>query len=101
MSAEIPIRNSFRSQQVSTNQRTELRLRLLSNGYTPLPNVLKRPGIPAWQKIQPDEAMIRTWDRQHKTLTTGIRLENGLIAFDFDIDDPAVEGADRPHTKNR
>ena len=71
--------------------RTDLRLQLLKNGYTPLPNVFKRPGIPAWQKIQPDEAMIRTWDRQHKTLTTGIRLENGLVAFDFDIDDIGVK----------
>lgn len=72
------------------NARTNLRLQLLNNGYTPLPNIEKRPGIPAWQKIQPDEAMIRQWGRQHKTLTTGIRLEDGLIAFDFDIDDSEV-----------
>lgn len=70
------------------NKRTDLRLQLLKNGYVPLPNVEKRPGIPAWQKVEPTEELIRQWGRQHKTLTTGIRLSGGLIAFDFDIDDP-------------
>ena len=73
------------------NARTELRLQILKNNYTPLPNVEKRPGIPAWQKVTPDEASIKQWGRQQKTLTTGIRLDNRLIAFDFDIDDPEID----------
>lgn len=72
------------------NTRTDLRLQLLRHGWTPLPNIEKRPGVEAWQKVQPTEALIKTWGRQRKTLTTGIRLDNGLIALDFDIDDGEV-----------
>ena len=53
---------------MTLNPLTALRLRLLRNGYTPLPVVGpnypgkspgKRPGIPEWQSVDIDEASIK------------------------------------------
>ena len=75
---------------MSDSTLTDLRLQLLANGYTPLPNTFKRPNLPGWQKVEVNEAEIRSWERMHGAHTTGIRLQDGLIAFDLDIDDAST-----------
>ena len=74
----------------SLKSRSELRLRLLDGYWTPLSNEFKRPMLSGWPEIEVTEQLIHSWDRQRKSETTGLRLDNGLIAFDWDIDDPAA-----------
>jgi hypothetical protein len=71
---------------------TSLRLRLLSNGYTPIRNRDKRTFMKAWPtaEITPEE--IARWERKFPQDTaTGLRLEDGLAVIDIDIDDPIVK----------
>jgi hypothetical protein len=64
---------------------TELRLQLLRRGYVPLPLKGKAPKISSWQNIEPDEAMIRGWERDYPGLTnTGIRTTECAV-IDIDI----------------
>ena len=74
----------------SLRSRSELRLRLLDGYWTPLSNEFKRPMLSGWPEIEVTEQLIHSWDRQRKSETTGLRLDNGLIVFDWDIDDPAA-----------
>lgn len=66
---------------------TEARLKLLTNGYSPTRNRDKRTFLKDWPGIELTEEVIRSWDRQTRDKATGIRIENGLCAMDFDIDD--------------
>jgi len=70
-----------------------LRLKLLDNGFVPLPNVAKMCLRKGWPRMEVDEAAIRNWTRSRKFTDTGIRLENGLAVIDVDIDDPAAVAA--------
>jgi hypothetical protein len=65
--------------------RTELRLQLLRNQYTPLPNVDKVCKLPSWPTIRVDEALIRRYARSLAWQSTGLRIEHGLVAIDGDI----------------
>lgn len=67
---------------------TKMRLQLLENGYSPIRNRDKRTFMPGWPtaEITPEE--IDRWGRRFKRDTaTGMRIENGLAAIDFDIND--------------
>jgi hypothetical protein len=66
------------------DNRTELRLQLLRNGYTPLLNIDKNIRLKRWNKLHVDEALIRSWARS-RLQSTGLRVENGLVAIDGDI----------------
>jgi Bifunctional DNA primase/polymerase, N-terminal len=67
---------------------TELRLKLLHNGYVPLPLEGKKPLFNGWQNIQPDEKMIRGWECEYPNLcNTGIRATECPV-IDIDILDP-------------
>lgn len=65
-----------------------LRLAVLENGYTPIRNFDKRTFMKDWPKARIDEQEIRSWSRRFSRHTaTGLRIENGLAAIDFDVDD--------------
>jgi len=71
---------------------TELRLKLLANGYTPLPNYDKRNFLKGWPAVEVDEAAIAAWGRKHKSFAaTGLRLQDGLAVIDIDIDDTIAQ----------
>jgi hypothetical protein len=79
---------------MTLNPLTALRLRLLRNGYTPLPVVGpnasgkspgKRPGVDDWQKVEIDEAAIREWEKSRcGCVNTGLRC-GVLRAVDVDV----------------
>src|SRR5690606_17299725 len=61
--------------KVDMEQITQVRLRLLENGYAPLPNFDKRCFMKDWPRLEVDEAAIHSWGRRHKRYTaTGVRI---------------------------
>lgn len=66
---------------------TDIRRRLLANGYTALPNVDKQCFFKGWPSITVDEAAIADWSDMGRHLATGIRVQDRLCVLDFDIDD--------------
>lgn len=86
------------------NDPTALRLRLLANGWTPVPITSpnyqhpevhspgKQPFMGGWQKLRPDtltEGMIRNWPRLQNQPGTGILTGiGGLVAPDIDVTNP-------------
>ena len=70
---------------------TELRLRLLANGYSPIANRDKACYLAGWPTIEITEDVLRKWGRSRRFAATGIRVENGLAVIDVDIDDAIVE----------
>jgi hypothetical protein len=61
----------------------ELRLLLLRNGYTPLPNRGKPPVLKDWPSIEVTPEMIAEWP---ETPTTGVRVDGSLLVIDIDVD---------------
>ena len=70
-------------------EQTEIRRRLLTGGYVPIPSRGKRP-CNAWKGLQLDPAQIDAMADQRRWQSTGVRIEGGLVALDFDIDDDAA-----------
>lgn len=79
-------------------QRTELRLQLFANGFTPLPNKFKACYLPEWSSIEATAELINSWKisppRSEGPAVgswkdTGIRCGD-VVAFDFDIDDADI-----------
>lgn len=69
-----------------------LRLQVLANGWTPIPNRDKRTFFKDWPHVAVDEAEIRSWSRRfRRDLATGLRIENGLGVIDLDVDHPVVD----------
>lgn len=69
----------------------DIRLQLLANGWSPLPNVGKTTYLKGWPTttITPEE--INSWSRRHsRWQDTGLRLDNGLAVIDMDIDDEII-----------
>lgn len=68
-----------------------LRMTLLANGYSPIPNRDKATYTKEWPTLVIDAASIDSWSRRKRRDTaTGIRVENGLCVVDADVDDAAV-----------
>lgn len=67
----------------------QIRLRLLENGYTPLPGVGKACYMKGWPTVAVTPELINgPWRRKgNQWPDTCIRIENGLAAIDLDIDD--------------
>jgi len=64
------------------------RLKLLENNYSPLPNYDKRIFFKGWPSVEITPEEIKRWSRKHSRFaSTGLRIENGLAAIDFDIND--------------
>ena len=69
---------------------TTQRKRLLQAGYLPLPTEGKKPPIPGWQNLVPDEAEIDRWFHQYPAaFNTGV-LTRTTPAVDIDVYDPDV-----------
>lgn len=69
---------------------TEIRLKLLENGYLPIPVDGKRPRIDAWSSLRATPALIDAWEHRHADhQNTGI-LTGSLVAIDIDAPDPAM-----------
>ncbi|MCR6498432.1 bifunctional DNA primase/polymerase [Shinella sp. CPCC 101442] len=69
---------------------TEIRLRLLANGYQPIPVDGKRPRISGWSTLHPTPAAIDAWERGHADhQNTGV-LTGHVVAVDIDALDPAT-----------
>ncbi len=66
---------------------TELRLQLLENGYSPIRNRDKRTFMKGWPEVEITKEEIESWGRMTRDKATGLRIENGLAAIDFDIND--------------
>lgn len=65
---------------------TDIRLKLLANGYTPLPTLEKRCFMKGWPTVVVDEPAVLNWERRHsRWQDTGIRVQDGLGVFDLDI----------------
>lgn len=68
-----------------------LRLKLLANGYTPIPNRDKRTFTKGWPTLQVDAELIADWARRKRRDTaSGIRVENSLAVIDLDLPDAAL-----------
>jgi hypothetical protein len=67
----------------------EVALKLLDNGYEPLPLVpgTKRPCVKEWQQISIGEAQVRSWVRTFPNAGVGLRTGN-LVGIDIDVLDP-------------
>lgn len=82
---------SFRRK--NANAQTAIRLALLENGYTPVPNIDKRCMFKGWGVIRPTPEDIADWSRKLDYQATGLRVEGGLCAIDVDIDDEKIVAA--------
>ena len=74
--------------------RTTLRLRLFSNGFTPLPNHNKACFLPEWSTVKVTEDLIRSreWARSRAWADTGLRCGE-IVAIDWDVNDPDLLNA--------
>jgi hypothetical protein len=69
---------------------TDIRLRLIENGYLPIPVNGKRPRISGWSKIVANPASVSAWERGYADhLNTGMLCGN-VVAIDVDVTDEAV-----------
>jgi len=68
-------------------EQTEIRRRLLENGYVPLANVDKRCMLKGWPTLDVDHDVIDDWSARQGLAATGLRMDGDLVALDFDIDD--------------
>lgn len=66
---------------------TDLRRRMLANGYVPLANKDKMCVLKGWPDLHVDAAQIDAWSQQLKWRGTGVRIEGGLVAIDLDVND--------------
>jgi putative DNA primase/helicase len=70
---------------------TQIRLRMLSNGFVPIPNRDKRTLFTGWNSLDPDEAEVRAWLNDRASLTvhaaTGAQVVGELLGLDVDVPD--------------
>jgi len=69
---------------------TETRLRMLANGYTPIPAIDKITTFRGWPTVEVTEQEIESWDRIEGMASSNLRIENGLAVIDFDVPDDQV-----------
>lgn len=89
MTARSTDSGNDRTTQPDFDSVTDLRLKLVENGYEVIPNLDKRTFMKDWPKLPQDEATIRRWERRYsRYATTGLRLANELAVIDIDVLDP-------------
>lgn len=76
---------SYREEEIA--RQTEIRKRMLANGYSPVPNYDKRCFMSGRNEAVITEALIDQWSGQVKYLSTGVRVDWPMVAIDIDIDD--------------
>lgn len=70
---------------------TALRLKLLDNGYVPLPNRAKQCFMKGWPTVAITPAMAREWPETFgRAVSTGIRICGALAVADHDIDNQEI-----------
>lgn len=70
----------------------KLRLQLLENGWSPIPNIGKACYLEGWPDVAVTPEVIDHWERRFRRFPdTGLRVENGLAVIDFDIDHEVME----------
>jgi hypothetical protein len=74
-------------------EHTELRHRLLAQGYTPLAAKGKRCVLKNWPRLDVDTDTVDEWAARSGLVTTGVRVDDDLLVLDFDIDCTEVLGA--------
>jgi len=72
-------------------QRTELRLKLYENGFSPLPNLMKACFLPEWSKltVTPELIQSKQWARSRAWPDTGLRCGE-IIGIDWDVNDESL-----------
>ncbi|RVC75827.1 MAG: hypothetical protein EOS58_06315 [Mesorhizobium sp.] len=81
-------------QRITVEDATRDRVAAIVNGWAITRNVDKRLKQKGWPTAVVDVATVTTdkaWVRSTTSLSTGVRIENGLAVIDMDIDDPIVE----------
>lgn len=77
------------------NSVTELRLQLLANGYSPIPNYGKACFIKKWPTLEITPEAIEGWQGRkseaRRFVDTGLRVENGLAVIDLDVDHEVID----------
>lgn len=83
-----------RDNRALLEEATALRLKLLENGYEPIPNRDKRTFFPGWPHIELTRDEILSWQRRfRRDLATGLRLANMQAVVDVDINDEKAADA--------
>ena len=72
---------------------TEIRRKMLGNGYLALANKDKMCVLKNWPAMTVDEAQIKVWSSQLKWRGSGVRVQSGLAVIDLDVDDAAAVDA--------
>lgn len=76
---------------MNRDEARQTRLRLLENGYSPIPNRDKATYLSGWPSVEITPELIDEWARRHgRWLATGLRVENGLLVIDVDVNDKEV-----------
>ena len=84
---------SERSRQERVAEQTEIRRRLLANGYSCFPCEGKNGQPVGWPGIVADERLIEEWSGQLRWVSTAVHVGPGrLVGLDVDIDDGPVLG---------
>lgn len=72
---------------------TDIRLRMASNGWVPLPNDTKLCLLRGWPSVEATPEAIEQWRRRERGWPdTGLRIDGDLCVFDLDINDPIADG---------
>ncbi|MGQ3281373.1 MAG: bifunctional DNA primase/polymerase, partial [Shinella sp.] len=87
MGADLPQNSTAVAPEPSP---TDIRLRLLGNGYLPIPVNGKRPRISGWSTLQATPAAIDAWARGHADHQNTGLLTGRVVAIDIDVLDPAT-----------
>lgn len=78
------------SQKERVEGQTDIRRKLLKNGYTPLANDDKRCVLKYWPQLEVTPALIEEWSDKLRYQATGVRLDGALTVIDVDIDDAGI-----------
>jgi len=74
------------------NELTSIRLKLFQNGFHPIPTKGKMALVKGWPSDdfiarEMNEKRIESWPRRYpQLLSTGVRVDNGLVVIDGDVD---------------
>lgn len=75
---------------MSTQDVENMRLAMLANGYTPLPNEGKICRLKGWPTVGVSSRTINSWTCIKSLPDTGVRIENKVGVLDLDIDNPLI-----------
>jgi hypothetical protein len=81
---------------------TDRRLKMLANGYAPLPVVGKRPPLNGWPTIAIDETSIRSWENPSlwRHVATGTPMSTGARTGDT-VGSTSIFATPRWRTRSR